>query len=74
MVSIPAAPAEVASREQMPSPSVVEQLAEKDVEIAALRAKLAKPAVENPKKKVLKISMSTEADGVPVSSEEYWVQ
>ena len=60
---------------------VVAQLAEKDAEIRALKAQLDESTrqaevdkhKEEPKKKAATIMMSTEAAGVPVGSETYWV-
>ena len=60
---------------------VVAQLAEKEAEIRALKAQLDESTrqaevdkhKEEPTKKAATIMMSTEADGVPVGSETYWV-
>jgi hypothetical protein len=60
---------------------VVALLAEKDAEIAALKAQVEKPMTkaqvdkhkEEPKKKAARITMSTEAAGVPEDSKKYWV-
>ena len=77
--SSPPAPAPAAgaiAEKQLPL-AVVPQLAGKNAEIADLQAQVAKPMtkaqVEKPMTKATRVTMSTEAAGVPVCPDKYWV-